>query len=176
MKKIFVIAFVAVVAFCSCKKEGVNLMEEIPELKGEWIWTKTYVGGVVGVVHADPTWEKVLIIDFKGNNTITVKYDDETIVSSVSYACEKVSDDTYGKYLISLPKGVRSKIAENLGFSESHIVVEGYVNLCHYVSNSSWEILELSITDVEGRDVGVEGGSDFHCCSQFVPNRIELCK
>lgn len=176
MKKIVVIAFVAVVAFCSCKKEGVNLMEEIPELKGEWIWTKTYVGGFVGVVHADPTWEKVLIIDFKGNNTITVKYDDETIVSRVSYACEKVSDDTYGKYLISLPKGVRSKIAECIGISESHIVVEGYVNLCHYLSDSSREILELFITDVEGRDVGVEGGSDFHCCSQFVPNRIELCK
>ena len=176
MKKIFVIAFVAVVAFCSCKKEGVNLMEEIPELKGEWIWTKTYVGGVVGVAHADPTWERVLIIDFKDNNTISVKYDDETIVSSVSYACEKVSDATYGKYLISLPKGVRSKIAECIGISESHIVVEGYVNLCHYLSDSSREILELFITDVEGRDVGVEGGSDFHCCSQFVPNRIELCK
>lgn len=174
MKKIFVIAFVAVVAFCSCKKEGVNLMEEIPELKGEWIWTKTYVGGVVGVVHADPTWEKVLIIDFKGNNTITVKYDDETIVSRIPYTCEKVSNDTYGKYLISLPKGVRSKIAESLGVSESHIVVDGYVNLNHNVIDRASEVLDLCITDVEGRDVGVEGGSDFHSCSIFVPNRTVL--
>ena len=176
MKKMFFVAVIAMFAFFSCKKEGVNLTDEIPELKGEWIWTKTAVGGFVGVAHADPTWEKVLIIDFKDHNTIAVKYDGETIVSRIPYTCEKVSNDTYGKYLISLPKGVRSKIAENLGFSESHIVVEGYVNLCHYLSDSSWEILELSITDVEGRDVGVEGGSDFHCCSQFVPNRIELCK
>ena len=176
MKKMFFVAVIAMFAFFSCKKEGVNLTDEIPELKGEWIWTKTAVGGFVGVVHADPTWEKVLIIDFKDHNTIAVKYDGETIVSRIPYTCEKVSNDTYGKYLISLPNGVGSKIAESLGVSESHIVVEGYVNLCHYVSNSSWEILELSITDVEGRDVGVEGGSDFHCCSQFVPNRIELCK
>ena len=33
-----------------------------------------------------------------------------------------------------------------------------------------------SYTDVEGRDMGVEGGSDFHCCSQFTPNRIGLNK
>ena len=176
MKKMFFVAVIAMFALCLCKKEGVNLTDEIPELKGEWIWTKTDVGGVVGVVHADPTREKVLIIDFKGNNTITAKYDGEIIVSGVSYTCEKVSDDTYSKYLISLPKGVRSKIAESLGVSESRIVVDGYVNLYHYVSNSGWEILDLSITDVEGRDAGVEGGSDFHCCSHFEPNRVVLCK
>ena len=176
MKKMFFVAVIAMFAFFSCKKEGVNLTDEIPELKGEWIWTKTAVGGFVGVVHADPTWEKVLIIDFKDHNTIAVKYDGETIVSRIPYTCEKVSYDTYGKYLISLPKGVRSKIAESLGVSESHIVVDGYVNLNHNVIDSASEVLDLCITDVEGRDVGVEGGSDFHCCSQFVPNRIELCK
>lgn len=170
------LALFALLACSACKKDGIILTERIPELKGEWIWTSTAVGGVVGTVNADPTWEKVLVIDFKDNNTISVKYDGETIVSSANYTCKEVSNDTYGKYLITLPKEVRGKAAESLGISESHIVVDGYVNFEHYVSDSQWEVMELYITDVEGRDMGVEGGSDFHCCSQFTPNRIGLHK
>ena len=170
------LALFALLACSACKKDGIILTERIPELKGEWIWTSTAVGGVVGTVNADPTWEKVLVIDFKDNNTISVKYDGETIVSSANYTCKEVSNDTYGKYLITLPKEVRGKAAESLGISESHIVVDGYVNFEHYVSDSQWEVMKLYITDVEGRDMGVEGGSDFYCCSQFMPNRIGLCK
>ena len=171
MKKIALIAVAAMLALCSCKKEGINLTEQLPELKGEWLWTHTVVGGVVGFVHADD--DKPLVIDFKSNNTISVKYDDETIVSNVSYTCEEVADSPYGKYLIKLPKEVRSKVAEKMGVSESRIVVDGYILLDNDedLSEPCWT---LFITDVEGHDVGVEGGSDFHYCSGFVPNRFVL--
>ena len=169
MKNLGLLLAVALMAFSSCKKEDIILTEKIPELKGEWVWTHSVVGGVVGVVHADS--EKKLVIDFKDNNTIRVKYDGETIVNSATYTCKEASNDTYGKYLITLPKEVLSKVAESLGISESHIVVDGYI----LVDDDTDELptadyMTLYITDVEGRDAGVEGGSDFHCCSGFVPN------
>ena len=172
MKKLAFIAVVALVALCSCKEEGINLTEQLPELKGEWLWTHTVVGGVVGIIHADD--DKPLVIDFKGNNTISVIYNDETIVRNASYTCEEVSDCPYGKYLIKLPKEVRSKVAEKMGVPESRIVVDGYIKLDNDedLSEPNWT---LFITDIEGHDAGVEGGSDFHYCSGFVPNRIVLC-
>lgn len=171
MKKLALIAVAAMLALCSCKKEGINLTEQLPELKGEWLWTHTVVGGVVGFVHADD--DKPLVIDFKGHNTISVKYDDKIIVRNASYTCEEVADSPYGKYLIKLPKEVRSRVAEKMGVSESRIVVDGYILLDNLedLSEPCWT---LFITDVEGHDVGVEGGSDFHYCSGFVPNRIVL--
>ena len=111
MKKIALFAVVTLIALCSCKKtESINLTEQLPELKGEWLWVQTTVGGVVGYVIADD--EKPLVIDFKDNNTISVKYDGETIVRSASYTCKETPDSPYGKYLITLPKEVRSKVAE----------------------------------------------------------------
>ena len=176
MKKVLFIAVVALMALCSCKKDGINLTEQLPELKGEWLWTHTYVGGVVGFVHADD--DKPLVIDFKGNNIISVMYDGETIVRNASYTCEEATDSPYGnhpygKYLIKLPKEVRSTVAEKMGVPESCIVVDGYIQLDNDedLSEPNWT---LFITDVEGHDAGVEGGSDFHYCSGFVPNRIVL--
>lgn len=171
MKKLTLIAVVAMVALCSCTKKGINLTEQLPELKGEWVWTHTVVGGVVGFVNADQ--DKPLVIDFKNGNTISVKYDGETIVSSATYTCEEVTDCPYGKYLITLPKEVRSKVAEKMGDSESRIVVDGYILLDNDedLCEPNWT---LFITDKEGHNVGVEGGSDFHFCSGFVPNRIVL--
>lgn len=171
MKKVLFIAIVVLMAFNSCKKNGVNLTEKLPELKGEWIWTHTTVGGFVGYVYADQ--EKPLVIDFKNNNTISFMYNGETIVSNVSFTCEEVTNNPYGKYLITLPKEVRGKVAESLGIPESNIVVDGYINLDDAVDLTE-PCLTLYITDKEGRDVGVEGGSDFHFCSSFVPNRIVL--
>ena len=171
MKKLALIAVVALLALCSCKKDGVNLTEQLPELKGEWLWTHTVVGGFVGIINADQ--DKPFVIDFKGNNTISVKYDGETIVSNASYTCEEVDDCPYGKYLIKLPKEVRSTVADKMGVPESRIVVDGYILLDNDedLSEPCWT---LYITDIEGHDVGVEGGSDFHYCSGFVPNRIVL--
>ena len=171
MKKLAFIAVAALLALCSCKEEGVNLTEQLPELKGEWLWTHTVVGGFVGIINADD--EKPLVIDFKSNNSISVKYDDETIVRNASYTCEEFADSPYGKYLIQLPKEVRSKVAEKMGVSESHVVVDGYILLDNDedLSEPCWT---LFITDKEGHDVGVEGGSDFHYCSGFIPNRFVL--
>lgn len=171
MKKLTLIAVVAMVALCSCTKKGINLTEQLPELKGEWLWTHTVVGGVVGFVNADD--DKPLVVDFKNGNTISVKYDGETIVRNASYTCEEVTDCPYGKYLITLPKEVRSKVAEKMGVSESQIVVDGYILLDNN-ENLSEPCWTLYITDKEGHNVGVEGGSDFHYCSGFVPNRIVL--
>ncbi len=171
MKKVLFIAIIVLMAFNSCKKNGVNLTEKLPELKGEWIWTHTTVGGFVGYIYADQ--EKPLVIDFKNNNTISVMCDGETVVSNVSFTCEEAADSPYGNYLITLPKEVRSKVAENLGVPENNIVVDGYINLDDAVDLTE-PYLTLYITDKEGHNVGVEGGSDFHFCSGFVPNRIVL--
>ena len=172
MKKVFLFAVVALLAFSSCTKtKDIDLIKQLPELKGEWLWSQTYVGGFVGYVLADQ--DKPLIIDFKDNNTISVTYDGETIVKNTSYSCKEVTDSPYGKYLITLPKDVRGKIAESMGIAESNIVVDGYVYLDDAVDLSE-PCLTLFITDVEGRNVGYEGGSDYHFCSLFTPNRIVL--
>ena len=67
--------------------------------------------------------------------------------------------------------GARIERAEKMGVPE--IVVDGYILLDNDedLSEPCWT---LFITDVEGHDAGVEGGSDFHYCSGFVPNRIVL--
>ena len=172
MKKVFLFAVVALLAFSSCTKtKDIDLIKQLPELKGEWLWSQTYVGGFVGYVLADQ--DKPLIIDFKDNNTISVTYDGETIVKNTSYSCKEVTDSPYGEYLITLPKDVRGKIAESMGIAESNIVVDGYVYLDDTVDLSE-PCLTLFITDVEGRNVGYEGGSDYHFCSLFTPNRIVL--
>lgn len=176
MKKVLLIAVIALFAFSSCEKSGIILLEKAPELKGEWVWTHTYVGGVVGFVHADDN--KPLVIDFKGNNIISVMYDGETIVRNASYTCEEATDSPYGnhpygKYLIKLPKEVRSTVAEKMGVPESCIVVDGYLSIDDAVDLSEPN-LTLYITDVESHDAGVEGGSDFHCTSGFKQNRIVL--
>ena len=174
MKKVLLIAVIVLFAFSSCKKSGINLIEKIPELKGEWVWTHTVVGGVVGIIHPEP--EKSLVIDFKDNNTISVKYDGETIVNNASYTCEEVTETgitfeiIYGKYLITLPKEVRTKVAERFDILESHIVLDGYIALDDAVDElPTADNLTLYITNVD-----VEGSSDFHCTSGFKPNRVVL--
>ena len=171
MKKLALIAVAALLALCSCKEESINLTEQLPELKGEWLWTHTVVGGFVGIIHAND--DKPLVIDFRGNNIISVMYDGETIVRNASYTCEEVADNPYGNYLIKLSKEVRSTVAEKIGVPESCIVVDGYIQLDND-EDLSEPIWTLFITDVEGHDAGVEGGSDFHYCSGFFPNRIVL--
>ena len=168
MKKVLLIAAIALFAFSSCEKSGIILLEKAPELKGEWVWTHTVVGGVVGIIYPEP--EKSLVIDFKDNNTISVKYDGETIVNNASYTCREAANTTYGKYQITLPKDVRTKVAERLGISERHIVLDGYILLDDAVDElPTADDLTLYITNVD-----VEGSSDFHCTSGFKPNRIVL--
>ena len=99
-----------------------------------------------------------------------MKYDGETIVNSASYTCREAANTTYGKYQITLPKEVRTKVAERLGISESHIVLDGYILLDDAVDElPTADNLTLYITNVD-----MEGGSDFHCTSGFKPNRVVL--
>lgn len=182
MKKVVLIAVVALLAFCSCKKadqlkeetnslneqginltgQNINLTEQVPQLLGKWRWSKTYVGGVVGVINADA--EKKLVLVFQEDNKISIEYNDETIVSGKSYSCEMSDDSTYGNYLVSLPDEVQNMVVECLG--QGSIVVDGYIRISTLYWNDDTPY--VVITDVEGKDMGSEGGSDFHCNSWFV--------
>lgn len=163
MKKIIIFAVIALFAFCSCEK--INLVEQVPQLKGSWQWHKTTVGGVVGVIHPDTTQR--LVMAFEDDNKISIEYNGETLVSGETYSCKKSNDSTYGEYLISLPKEVRSKVAEYLGVPDGRVVVDGYIRFCTFYWND--DTVYLAVTEVEGKDVGVEGGDDFHSCSMFAP-------
>ena len=185
MKKVVLIAVIALLAFCSCKKadqsgqetnclneqntnlteQDIDLTEQVPQLIGSWQWSKTFVGGVVGYINADA--EKKLVLVFEDNNKINIEYNDEIIVSGKTYSCELSDDSTYGNYLISLPKEVQSVVVERLG--QGSIVIDGYIRIATpYLNDTTPHVV---ITDVEGKDMGSEGGSDFHCNSWFV--RIE---
>ena len=163
MKKIIIFAVIALFAFYSCKK--IDLVEQVPQLKGLWQWHQTTVGGVVGVIHPDTT--HCLVMAFEDDNKISIEYNGETLVSGETYSCKKSNDSTYGEYLISLPKEVRSKVAAYLGVPVGRVVVDGYIRFCTIYWND--DTVYLAVTEVEGKDVGVEGGDDFHSCSMFAP-------
>ena len=161
MKKVVFIAVIALIAFCSCKK--INLVEQVPQLKGSWQWHQTTVGGVVGVIH--PETVQSLVLAFEDDNKISIEYNGETVVAGETYSCKKSNDCNYGEYVISLPKEVRSKVVESLGGSKGNVVIDGYIRFNTIYMNDATQY--LVITEVEGKDMGVEGGIDFHCSSAF---------
>lgn len=156
-------AVIALIAFCSCEKS--NLIEQVPQLKGSWQWHQTTVGGVVGVIHPETT--QSLVLAFEDDNKISIEYNDETVVAGETYSCKKSNDSNYGEYIISLPKEVRSKVVESLGGSKGNVVIDGYIRFSTIYMNDDTQY--LVITEVEGKDMGVEGGDDFHSCSMFAP-------
>ena len=133
MKKVVLIAVIALLAFCSCKKanqsgqetnclneqntnlteQGIDLTEQVPQLIGRWQWSKTFVGGVVGYINADA--EKKLVLVLEDNNKINIEYNDETIVTGETYSCELSDDSIYGNYLISLPKHSTTTLCTSFG-------------------------------------------------------------
>lgn len=163
MKKVVLIAVIALFAFCSCEK--INLVEQVPQLKGSWQWHQTTVGGVVGVIHPETT--QSFVLSFEDDNKISIEYNGETVVSGETYTCKKTNNSNYGEYLISLPKEVRSKVAEHLGASKGNVVIDGYIRFSTIYMNDDTQ--HLVITEVEGKDMGVEGGNDFHRSSVFAP-------
>lgn len=163
MKKVVLIAVIALFAFCSCEK--INLVEQVPQLKGSWQWHQTTVGGVVGVIHPETT--QSLVLSFEDDNKISIEYNGETVVSGETYTCKKTNNSNYGEYVISLPKEVRSKVVESLGGSKGNVVIDGYIRFSTIYMNDDTQY--LVITEVEGKDMGVEGGNDFHCSSAFAP-------
>ena len=149
-------AFAVVVSMLlvSCKK--IDLVEQVPQLKGSWQWHQTTVGGVVGVIHPETD-----------DNKISIEYNGETVVSGETYTCKKTNNSNYGEYVISLPKEVRSKVVESLGGSKGNVVIDGYIRFSTIYMNEVTQY--LVITEVEEKDMGVEGGNDFHCSSVFAP-------
>ena len=163
MKKIVLIAVIALFAFCSCEK--IDLIEQVPQLKGSWQWHQTSVGGVVGVIHPETTQSLILV--FEDNNKISIECNGETVVAGETYSCKKSNNSTFGEYLISLPKDVQNKVAKCLGISDGNIVINGYISFGTLYTND--DTIYLTITKAKGKDACVEGGNDFHCSSVFAP-------
>ena len=163
MKKTVLIAVIALFAFCSCEK--IDLTEQVPQLKGSWQWHQTAVGGVVGVINPETTQSLILV--FEDDNKISIECNGETVIAGETYSCKKSNDSNYGEYMISLPKEVRSNVAEHLGASKGNVVIDGYIRFSTIYMNDDTQY--LVITEVEGKDMGVEGGNDFHCSSVFAP-------
>ncbi|MBR0122500.1 MAG: hypothetical protein IJM12_01480, partial [Bacteroidales bacterium] len=107
MKKTVLIAAITLFAFCSCEK--IDLIEQVPQLKGSWQWHQTAVGGFVGVIHPETTQSLILV--FEDDNKISIECNGETVVAGETYSCKKSNNSTFGEYLISLPKDVQNKVA-----------------------------------------------------------------
>ena len=163
MKKTVLIAAITLFAFCSCEK--IDLIEQVPQLKGSWQWHQTSVGGVVGVIHPETTQSLILV--FEDDNKIRIECNGETVVAGETYSCKKSNNSTFGEYLISLPKDVQNKVAKCLGISDGKIVINGYISFGTLYTND--DTIYLTITKAKGKDAGVEGGNDFHCSSVFAP-------
>ena len=163
MKKVVLIVVFALIAFYSCEK--INLVEQVPQLKGPWQWHQSFVGGVVGVINANT--EKNVVFVFEDDNKINIEYNGEIVVSGETYTCKKSNNCNYGEYVISLPKEVKSKVAECLGVSKEYVVIDGYIHFSTLYTND--DTVYLVITEVGGKNIGVEGGNDFHCSSVFAP-------
>ena len=163
MKKVLLVAAAVMLALCSCAKT--DLTEQIPQLKGSWLWRQTVVGGVVGVINADD--ENEFVLTFGNDNKISISLNGEIVVSGETYSCKKTSGNEYGDYVISLPKEIRNKVGQCLDLPENNVVVDGYIrfNSC----NMNDESVSLIVTDVKSENMGVEGGVDFHRSSVFFP-------
>lgn len=151
--------------FASCKKIVLN--EHIPQLKGSWHWVHTSVGGFVGVVYPDSTQN--LILTFEDGNKISIDYNGERLFESETYTVSKSNNSLYGDYIITLPKKIKTKVAECLDHSEGSIVLDGYVNIVGFMPDpepSSSLTQNLFITNKK-EIIGIEDGN-YHKRSMFV--------
>jgi hypothetical protein len=151
--------------FASCKK--IDLNEQIPQLKGSWRWEESAVGGVIGIIHADTSQN--LVLTFEDGNKISIDYNGERIFENEAYTVSKSDDGLYGDYIMTLPKKIKTKVAECLGHSEGSIVLDGYVYLFDFMSEAgpSSLVKKLGLIDKKGIE-GVAGG-DYHKSSVFAP-------
>ena len=152
--------------FASCKK--IDLNEQIPQLKGSWQWEHAAVGGVVGIIYADSTQN--LVFTFEDNYKISIDYNGEWLFQNETYTVSKSNNSLYGDYIITLPKKIKTKVAECLGHPEGSIVLDGYVDLFDFMSEAGTSTLvkKLGIIDKKEVDVGVEG-ANYHKSSVFAP-------
>ena len=148
--------------FASCKK--IDLNEQIPQLKGSWCWEESAVGGVVGIIYAETSQD--LVLTFEDDNKISISCNGE----SETYTVSKSNNSLYGDYIITLPKKIKTKVAECLGHPEGSIVLDGYVDLFDFMSEAgpSTLVKKLGLIDKKEVDVGVEG-ANYHKSSVFAP-------
>ena len=152
--------------FVSCKK--IDLNEQIPQLKGSWCWEESAVGGVIGIIYAETSQN--LMLTFEDDNKISVSYNGEWLFQNETYTVSKSNNSLYGDYIITLPKKIKTKVAECLGHPEGSIVLDGYVYLFDFMSEAgpSTLVKKLGLIDKKEVDVGVEGGN-YHKSSVFAP-------
>lgn len=152
--------------FASCKK--IDLNEQIPQLKGSWCWEESAVGGVIGIIYAETSQN--LVLTFEDDNKISIDCNGERLFECETYTVSKSNNSLYGDYIITLPKKIKTKVAECLGHPEGSIVLDGYVYLYDFMSEAgpSTLIKKLGIIDKKEIDVGVEG-ANYHKSSIFAP-------
>lgn len=155
-------------ALASCKK--IDLNEQIPQLKGSWCWEESAVGGVIGIIYAETSQN--LVLTFEDDNKISIDCNGERLFECETYTVSKSNNSLYGDYIITLPKKIKTKVAECLGHPEGSIVLDGYVDLFDYMSEAgpSTLVKKLGIIDKKEVDVGVEG-ANYHKSSVFAPMR-----
>lgn len=140
--------------FNSCKEEEQNM--EVPELYHAWHWKSTTVGGFVGIVY--PETDKTLVFEFDSDNRLNVEYDGEMLATGEQITVTKSNNTTYGDYYITLPKELQKKIRQRTSQTEANLILEGYLRFEYPDNGETW----LFITSKDGKNVGVEGGADFH--------------
>jgi hypothetical protein len=150
--------------FASCKK--IDLNEQIPQLKGSWRWEESAVGGVIGIIHADTSQN--LVLTFEDGNKISIDYNGERIFENEAYTVSKSDDGLYGDYIITLPKKIKTKVAECLGHSEGSIVLDGYVSLFDFMSEVGTGALIKKLSIIDKKGINIEGGN-YHKSSIFAP-------
>ena len=142
------------ILFNSCKEEEQNM--EVPELYHAWHWKSTSVGGFVGIVY--PETDKTLVFEFDSDNRLNVGYDGEMLATGEQVTVTKSNNTTYGDYFITLPKQLQKKIWQCTGKTKENLILEGYLRFEYPDNGETW----LIITSKDGKNVGVEGGADFH--------------
>ena len=140
--------------FNSCKEKVQTV--EVPELYHVWQWKSTSVGGFVGLVY--PEADKPLVFEFDSDNRLNVEYDGEMLATGEQVTVTKSNNTTYGDYYITLPKQLQKKIRQRTGQTEANLILEGYLRFEYPDNGETW----LFITSKDGKNVGVEGGADFH--------------
>lgn len=153
-KTCFSMLLLALVLFNSCKEEEQTV--KVPELYHTWHWKSTSVGGFVGLVY--PEADNPLVFKFDSANQLNVEYDGEMLATGEQITVTKSNNTTYGDYYITLPKELQKKIRQRTGQTEANLILEGYLRFEYPDNGETW----LFITSKDGKNVGVEGGEDFH--------------
>lgn len=165
---IFMLLFVMVQIHCRSVtglNQKIDLVKQIPQIEGSWLWRHTVVGGFVGIV--SPRHEDSLILTFEPENKLSVECNGKMIVTKETFEVTVPKDSTRGKYIIALPEPVKNRLEAGLTAAHMQVVTSGYIDFARLFKNDETDHLVISKTT--GVNVGYEGGPNFHHTSSFIP-------